>query len=163
MSESFYLWFIIEQLDDPYVDYKNSLIWILLILKKWISLRGGGLDNVDKGILLNVGTFWCLFGHFNIYLVVFSLWVIPYKSTEKNMKFFFGFLTQKVSSFWNFSSKQVFKQNFGYFWPLLEFFKFFFFIASPDFMTNYFCILTNRHCYDWNESLIFWQYTQTLP
>ena len=28
-------------------------------------------------------------------------------------------------------------------------------VASPDFMTNYFCILTNRHCYNYNESLIF--------
>ena len=30
---------------------------ILLMLKKWISLRGEGSDNVDKVILLNLGTF----------------------------------------------------------------------------------------------------------
>ena len=35
-----------------------SLMGILLILKMWISLRGGlGSDNVDKVILLNFGTF----------------------------------------------------------------------------------------------------------
>ena len=38
------------------------------------------------------------------------IWVIPYKSTKKNM--FFGFLSKKVKSFWYFSNKNVFLKNF---------------------------------------------------
>ena len=36
---------------------------------------GGGLDNVDKVILLNFGTFGSFFDHFNTYIVVFSLYL----------------------------------------------------------------------------------------
>ena len=47
----------------------------------------GGLDNVDKVIWLNFGTFWCVFfGYFNTYLVVFSLYLAIIKNTKKNYK-----------------------------------------------------------------------------
>ena len=36
---------------------------------------GGWLDYVDNVFLVNFGTFWCFFGHFNTYLVVFSLYL----------------------------------------------------------------------------------------
>jgi hypothetical protein len=49
--------------------------------------EGGGSDNVDKDILLNFGAFLCFFGHFNRYLVLFSLYlVIIKKKIEKNNK-----------------------------------------------------------------------------
>ena len=56
--------------------------------------------------------------------------VIPYKSTEKNMIFFFfRFLTKKIKGFWYFSNKKRFFNNFFcYFWPLLECFLRFFLI-----------------------------------
>ena len=55
--------------------------------------------------------------------------VIPYKSTVKNMTFFFWNFDQK-RFFFNFINKKTFflKPNFGYFRPLLEFVKDFFFL-----------------------------------
>ena len=41
----------------PCMWIKNSLMRILFISKKWISPGGGGSDNVDKVLLLNLGTF----------------------------------------------------------------------------------------------------------
>ena len=41
--------------------------------------EGWGSDNVDKVILLNFGTFYCFFGHFNTYLVLFSLYLVIIK------------------------------------------------------------------------------------
>ena len=37
---------------------------VLLILKMWISPKGGGSDNVDNNVLLNFGTFRCFFWPF---------------------------------------------------------------------------------------------------
>ena len=48
---------------------------ILLILKKWISPRGGGSDNVDKVFVVEFRHFLMLFGYFIAYLVVFSLYL----------------------------------------------------------------------------------------
>ena len=53
--------------------------------------------------------------------------MIPYESTEKNMTLLGGFLTKKSQKFWYFYNKNIFKLNFGYFRPLLEFVKDFFF------------------------------------
>ena len=47
--------------------------------------EGGGSDNVDKVILLNFGTFWWFFGHFNTYLVVFSLYLAIIKKKIEKM------------------------------------------------------------------------------
>ena len=44
--------------------------------------KGGGSNNVDKVILLNFGTFWCFFGNFNTYLVVFSLYLVIIKKNK---------------------------------------------------------------------------------
>ena len=37
---------------------------VLLILKMWISPKGGGSDNVDNDVLLNFGTFFIVFWPF---------------------------------------------------------------------------------------------------
>ena len=47
-----------------------------------------------------------------------------WKHREKHDNFFWIFDKKKSKVFWYFSKKKRFlKQNFGYFWPLLEFFK----------------------------------------
>ena len=52
--------------------------------------------------------------------------VIPYKSTEKNVIFFLDFWPKKSKVFVILVVKTIFKLNFGYFWPLLEFLMIFF-------------------------------------
>ena len=64
-------------------------MWILKFLNvniinfEKVDKPKGGADNEDKVILLNVDTFWCFFGHFITYLVVFSLCYAIIKK-EKN-------------------------------------------------------------------------------
>ena len=55
-----------------------------IYFEKVYKPEGRGVsDIVDKVILLNFGTFLCFFGHFNTYLVVFSLYLAIIKKKLK--------------------------------------------------------------------------------
>ena len=103
--------------------------------EKTISIYRGNFTKGGEWLLTNVKFFF--YGETNISLKLnidskqpTCMWVIPYKSTEKNVTtFFLDFWPKKSKVFDVLVVKTFFKQNFGYFWPLLEFFKDFFYFS----------------------------------
>ena len=86
-----------------------------------------------------------------LYLHISHIWVIPYKSTEKNVTtFFLDFWPKKSKSFDILVVKTIFKQNFGYFWPLLKIFKDFFIFQgfkNEIFNRMFYYFLSSQKCY----------------